>query len=143
LGLLATLVLGGCSGGKGGTSVLALAKSGPGTCLSVPDTLGSEVKRLPVVDCAQPHTHEIYSVVAWDKGTVFPGVEALDAYAEQVCVRDFEPWVGVSTFDSSLTFTWLTPTLDSWNNHKDYKILCVLADTDAAPLTGSMKNSHR
>ena len=146
-GMLAALavatVVAGCSDKKSGTPVLDLAKSGPGTCLQVPDSLGETVKRLPVVDCSTAHTHEIYSVVAWDKGDVFPGTEALDTFAQTSCVRDFEPYVGVSTFDSTLTFTWLTPTLDSWNNHKDKNVLCVLAAADAAPLTGSMKDSHR
>jgi hypothetical protein len=142
--LVALLAVGACSDDKkSGTPVLQIAKSGPGTCLEVPDTLGEEVAKLPTIDCAKEHTHEIFSVVAWDKGDVFPGIEALDAYAELVCVRDFEPYVGISTFDSTLTFSWLTPTLDSWNNNKDRDILCVLTDANAAPLVNSMKGAKR
>jgi len=37
----------------------------------------------------------------------------------------------------------LVPTLSSWNDHDDDKILCVLADFKAEPLVGSMKSSNR
>lgn len=125
-----------------GTGVLEIDQLGPGTCLQVPDELGTEVKSLPVIDCVEDHTHEIYANVPWTGADVFPGLEALDAYAEQECVRTFEPFVGISAFDSQLTFTWLTPTLGSWNDHDDRTVLCVLANSDAAPLIGSMQGTR-
>jgi Septum formation len=144
---VALLAVSACSDDKkAGTPVLQTDKLGAGTCLEVPDALGEEVAKLPTIDCVKEHTHEIYSVVPWDKtkGDVFPGLDALDAYAEQVCVRDFEPYVGISTFDSTLTFTFLTPTLGSWNSSdKDRDILCVLQDSNATPLVGSMKGAKR
>jgi Septum formation len=146
--VLVGALLAGCSRGKKGTPVLELATLGPGTCLNVPNALGEEVTSLPKVDCATVHTHEIYSVVKFVDQTgaasdVFPGLQKLDAFATQVCVRDFEPFVGTSNFDSTLLFTFLTPTLTSWNDHKDREVLCVLQGKDFAPLTGSMRNSHR
>jgi hypothetical protein len=144
---LAALVLcslASCSKGKAsGTPVLDLAQTGPGTCLKVPDSLGDTVTKLPVVDCAVPHTHEIFAVVPDTDSDVFPGDEALNAFAERSCTGQFEPYVGVSLFDSSLLMTWLVPTLGSWNDHQDTNVLCVLADFQAAPLTGSMKGSNR
>jgi Septum formation len=132
----------GCSDDDG-TGVLELGEMGPGTCLMVTDELGEEVSSLPVVDCVEDHTHEIFAAVEWeDPEAVFPGTEALDAKAEEVCVRDFEPYVGVSAFDSRLNFTWLTPTLGSWNDHDDRTVLCVLANPDGAPLIGSMRDAR-
>ena len=125
------------------TPVLELATSGPGTCLDVPDSLGDTVADLPVIECAQPHTHEIYAVVTYDEDDVFPGDEALNAFAERGCLAAFEPYVGVSVFDSTLSMTWLVPTLSSWNDDDDRDVLCVLADFNAAPLRGSMKGSTR
>lgn len=139
--LAALATLAGCSKKSDGTGVLDLDTKGPGTCIDAPDDLGETVKRLPTVPCTTPHTHELYSVVDYDEGDVFPGLEALDAFAQRVCLRDFEPYVGTSSFDSSLTFSWLTPTLGSWNNHDDRAILCVLTDFSGAPLTGSMKDA--
>ncbi len=150
MGLLVALaLLGACSGGDdtSDTPVLELSDTGPGTCLQVPDDLPDEVAELPVIECSEEHTHEIYAVVNYETTTgssdVFPGQEALNTYAEQVCVREFEPYVGISAFDSSLAFTWLTPTLSSWNDHDDRAVLCVLNDLERAPLVGSMKDSGR
>ena len=149
---MAVAALGACSGGDdtNATPVLDLTDNGPGTCLQVPDNLPAEVSKLPVIECSLPHTHEIYAAVNYttpndpnDDETVFPGQEALNTYAEQVCVREFEPYVHISAFDSSLAFTWLTPTLSSWNDHDDRAVLCVLNDLNRAPLTGSMNGSGR
>jgi hypothetical protein len=139
---VAAVALIGCSSKKG-TPVLDFSESGTGACLNVPDTLGEQVSRLPKVDCGKAHTHEIYAVVKYTDSDVFPGQQKLDTFANQVCIQKFEPYVGTSNFDSTLTFTWLTPTLTSWNDHKDREILCVLQDIKGAPLTGSMKDSHR
>ena len=135
--------------------VIQLGKNGPGTCINAPATLGPEVKKLPTVDCAVAHTHEVFAVVpyveqvegkpdkvAGDK-TLFPGLEAVDAYAQRACITEFEPYVGVSAFDSTLTFSWLDPTLASWNgSSKDRSIICVLGKFDGNTMTGSKKGSN-
>ncbi len=143
IAVLAVITLGGCSGGKKGTPVLDLAKAGAGTCLNVPDKLGDNVTSLPVVDCKTVHTHEIFAVIKYTTSDVFPGNQKLDSFATAGCIQPFEAFVGTSNFDSTLTFTWLTPTLTSWNDHKDRDVLCVLQDKNSAPLTGTMKDSHR
>lgn len=147
-------VLSACSNDdKDGRKVIQLAKDGPGTCINAPATLGPEVKQLPTVDCSIAHTHEIFAVEKYveqvpgqpDKATdLFPGLEALDAFAERRCIEKFEPYVGVSPFDSSLTFSWLTPTLASWNgSSKDRSVICVLGNFDGSMLDRSMKDSQQ
>ncbi len=91
--------------------------------------------------CTEEHTHELYAVEPYDEGDVFPGLAALDAFAERVCVAKFEPYVGVSVFDSTLTFSWLVPTLASWNNNKDRDVLCVVGPFDSSTLSVSVKGS--
>ena len=138
------MAIAGCSSDKeSGTKVLELSKSGAGTCLAVSDQLGAEVTKLPTVSCDKEHSHEIFGVVAYDKGDVFPGLEALNLFAESACATAFTAYTGASIFDQSmpLTFTWLTPTLGSWNDDDDRDILCVLANKDASPLTRSMKDA--
>lgn len=153
-GLIAVAFFAGCSNDdKGGTKVIQLAKDGPGTCINAAPTLGPEVKKIPTVDCAVPHTHEIFAVVTYveqvagqpDKATdLFPGLEALDAFAERACIAAFEPYVGVSAFDSTLTFSWLTPTLASWNgSSKDRSVICVLGKFNGSTIEGSMKGSKQ
>ena len=150
-GLLGTAVLPACSdSGKGGKGVIQLAKDGPGTCINAPPTLGPEVKKIPTVDCSVAHTHEIFAVVRYvetvngqPKATdLFPGLDALDAFAERECIAKFELYVGVSAFDSTLTFSWLTPTLASWNgSSKDRQVICVLGKFDGSTLDRSMQDT--
>lgn len=92
--------------------------------------------------CTEEHTHELYAVVPYDDGDVFPGLAALDAFAERSCVAEFEPYVGISVFDSTLTFSWLVPTLASWNNNKDRDVLCVVGPFDGSTLSVSVKGSQ-
>jgi hypothetical protein len=150
MGLLAGLAA--CSDdSKNGTPVIQLGKMGPGTCINAPASLGAEVKNIPTVPCSVVHSHEVFAVVKYlvqvankpDVTTdVFPGLEALDAFAQRACIAQFEPYVGVSAFDSSLTFSWLTPTLGSWNGtSKDRAVICVLGRFDGNTMVGSMKGT--
>ena len=41
-----------------------------------------------------------------------------------------------------LSYTWLVPTLGSWNDEDDREILCVLMNRDGSPLVGSMRDSQ-
>jgi hypothetical protein len=115
--------------------------TGQPVCMQVTEDLPAEVKTLPVIDCAQPHTHEIYATVT-SQESVYPGVDALGASAQVKCLSAFEDFVGISAFDSELSYTWLVPSLKSWNDDKDREILCVLARRDASPMVGSMKASE-
>lgn len=135
-------LLGACSDDDG-APVLDLADEGEGTCLVAAPDLGPEVTNIPTVDCAKEHTHELYAVVPYDEDDVFPGLAALDTFAERVCIAAFEPYVGVSPFDSSLSFSWLVPTLASWNNDDDRDVLCVVGLFDGNSLTGSVRDSKR
>jgi len=124
--------------------VLDLSKDGVGTCLLVGTSIDAEVSKLPTIDCALEHTHEIYAtiVVSDTKYPVYPGTEALDAVAQHDCTAAFQPYVGSVPFDSALFFSWLLPTLASWNDHKDRTILCVTSRFDNAKLKGTVKGSR-
>jgi Septum formation len=111
-------------------------------CLQVTEDLPDEVETLPVIDCAVPHTHEIYTTVVYTENDVYPGEEALGSFAQVECLSAFEPFVGVSAFDSSLSYTWIVPSLDGWNNEDDRKVLCILTDRDGAELVGSQRGSN-
>jgi hypothetical protein len=107
-------------------------------CLQVTDDLPAEVTKLPVIDCAEPHTHEVYATVVSSE-SVYPGVDALGSFAQVKCLSAFEDFVGISAFDSDLSYSWLVPTLKSWNDDDDRDVLCVLARRDGSPLVGSMQ----
>lgn len=140
------MLLGACSD-DGGAPVLELAKKGEGTCLMAGLDIGPEVTEIPVVSCDGEHSHELYAVVPYknlaapEQSDVFPGLAALDTFAERECIARFEKYVGVSPFDSTLLFSWLVPTLASWNNNDDRDILCVVGLFDSKMLTGSVRDS--
>ncbi len=144
------LTVGGCSGDDdddGAASeavpVLDVATGAEASrCLLVDEDLSPEVSELPVVPCSEFHTHEVYAVVAYDEQDVYPGMTALEDFAERECLGAFESFVGVSAFDSSLLFSWLVPSLSGWTDEDDRDVLCVLADGEGRQLTRSMRGAR-
>lgn len=115
-----------------------------GTCMQVDEEFPPEVEELPIIACDQPHTHEIYAtVIGGEDGDVYPGLNGLETIAQTECLTAFDEFVGISAFDSTLSFSWLVPTLDGWNDESDREILCVLQDAQGAPLIGTMRDSKR
>jgi hypothetical protein len=132
-----------CSGDDS-ESVLDLGTDAVGTCLDFEQAPGATVEKLPVADCNEPHTHEIYFVPSVTDEAVYPGFEALDALAQARCLGAFEDYVGISAFESELFFSWLLPTLDTWERDGDREIVCVIGEGNGAPLPpGSVRGTAR
>lgn len=125
-----------------GAPILELGADAIGRCLDVDDTIGAELTELPEVPCEEEHTHEIYAVVV-SPASVYPGFEALETTAQARCLAEFEEFVGISAFDSELFYSWLVPTLTSWDREDDREIVCVVGARDGEPLTGSVRGSNR
>jgi hypothetical protein len=123
--------------------VLDIDVSRQSVCLLVTEDLPEEVEELPTIGCDVPHTHEIYASVEYTEQDVFPGADALGEFAQVECVTAFEPFVGISAFDSSLSYSWFLPSLNGWNEEDDRSVLCVLADREGEELTESMRDSQR
>lgn len=143
--LTAVLLLGACTGSDNADGideqpVIDVGDGGIGTCLSFGDEIGQEVTELPVVDCTLPHTHEIFEVVV-NGDDLYPGFDALEDAALTACLGAFEDYIGVSPFDSSLTYSWLVPTLDSWDREDDRETICVVGAGNGSPLTQSLRAS--
>jgi Septum formation len=142
--LVAVVVAAGCSSSKAApgtpkkTPALDVAAS---SCLKVTDELGDTVTDLPVVPCNVSHTHEVFAKVPDTATDVYPGQAALETFAQQECYAAFTPFVGVSPFDSQLYISWILPSLDGWNLHKDRDVLCVLGMQNGAPMTTSAKGT--
>jgi len=134
-GLVAlTLLLAACSG-----NVFELAV---GDCFDDGDmALGEleEVGDVPLVDCSAPHDNEVYAVVTVD-GEVFPGEEAIQAQADEVCFEAFDPFVGLHYESSALDFGWLVPTADSWELG-DRVVACFVYRLDLAKVSGTLEGS--
>jgi uncharacterized RDD family membrane protein YckC len=90
-----------------------------GDCLADSPTGGEEVIfTVETVPCSEPHSEEIYAVVTLPEGD-YPGDEAMDAQADELCTAEFESFVGcpmrnrccISTFCTRPTSRVGTPAI--------------------------------
>ena len=98
-----------------------------------------EVEDVPLVECSEPHDNEVYAVVTVD-GEVFPGEQAIQAQADEVCRDAFDPFVGLGSESSALDFGWLVPTADSWEMG-DRVIACFVYRMDLGKVSGTLEGS--
>ena len=103
------------------------------------DGATQEVSDVPVVDCAEPHDNEVYSVSNMPAGS-FPGDTAIEDWTIARCEETFDRYVGTAYVDSRLDFGALFPTQDTWDDG-DTEVICFLWDIEFLKLTGSMQGS--
>lgn len=103
-----------------------------------------EIFDLPAVPCSQPHDNEAFALVELEgDDDEFPGQQTVGEQGLDLCLEEFEPYVGIDYDSSSLAFdAYLTPTEESWKLG-DREVVCALYDGELAPLTGSMKGSAK
>jgi hypothetical protein len=131
--LLVALLVAACGGGN----VFTLEV---GTCFD--DTDETEVSSVPEVDCSEPHDNEVFAVFDYTASDTFPGSSAMNDAAQDLCVAEFEAYVGLSYQESALDVFPITPTEGSWDSG-DREIICALYNLDLSKLTGSMQGAAR
>ncbi len=117
-----------------------------GDCID--DDFGDgEVMKVPLVDCAEPHSAEAYHSERLPDGA-YPGVESVKATAVEACLDNFERFAGIGYDDSQhLDFAWYYPTEGSWSTG-DREVLCLLMQIDpetgeTLPTTGTLRDFAR
>ena len=87
----------------------------PGDCLGDLDDLTDQLKDVPVEPCTEVHRIEVYHLQDYPSET-YPGEAELVTYADGVCLAEFGAYTGVDYFSAgtSLYFSYLYPTFDSW-----------------------------
>ena len=123
------LVLAACGGGTSVTEIEV------GDCFDDPE--GELVSSLDLVDCSQPHDNEVFAEVVMGGGA-FPGTEALFEFGFDTCLLEFEAYVGEPYAESSLDYTFLSPSEESWADG-DRTFVCFLYNSDLSKLTGSAR----
>jgi len=90
-----------------------------------------------VVNCAQPHQHEVYAVVLDPDppGAPFPGDTAMASFANDQCLAAFEPAIGVAYTESNLDFAPVALDEEAWRNGAR-TIICAAHDTNFEEITG-------
>ena len=110
-----------------------------GDCLDE-DTAGSEVDEVPLVPCEQSHVSEIFYSHMIDAPDL-PDSAEMETIVTDVCLPEFESFVGLPYAESVLEVTWLEPTQGSWDSG-DRELLCMVIDP-AGPVTGSLAGANR
>ena len=103
------------------------------------EELKAEATNIGLVPCTEPHTHEAYFAVDY-VGDAYPGSAALEVFAEQQCVGSFADYVGVELSQSRLYFTYLYPSVTTWNSKQDRQVVCFAVARDEL-LIASVKDT--
>jgi hypothetical protein len=123
-----------------------------GDCVETGEEIEIDVATVQGVPCSQSHTHEVFGVVdleaaadeddtRFEGGAAYPGEGPLEGEAERVCVDEFASYVGIDYADSSLFFTYLVPSVRSWQEDADRDVIC-LAMRSGEPMQGSVRGSE-
>lgn len=147
LALLGATVLAGCAGGPARDEetgeLLQAADIGVfdlqvGDCLAEFDDEG-EVTTVRAVPCAEEHAAEIFVSVEVPDGDEYPGDQAIQDFAHDVCPDRFEEFVGVPWEESEYDYSYLGPTQTSWDGG-DREVLCTVGHRHR-PVTGSLEDA--
>jgi len=112
-----------------------------GTCFD--DQADGEISSVPEVDCSEPHDNEVFALIEYTETTTYPGADQMSAISEELCITQFEEYVGLDYQSSALAVFPIFPTEESWNEDEDREIICALYNVDLSKLTGSMEGAAR
>lgn len=104
-----------------------------GDCFNQPEGDQESLGEVAVVDCAAPHSFEVFHTVTVT-GDTFPGDSALETQADSECGPRFDSWVADS---SKFGYRYAPPSQQTWEQADDRVILCVAAPMDGGQTTGS------
>lgn len=130
------------------TSVLAACGSDvPANDAEVGQCTNQDLTRLvgeiDSVDCAEPHTAEVYAIFDIDDDD-FPGADAISDLAVDGCNGDrFEDYVGLPYEVSEIYSATLAPTEQTWNDADDRTVICLAGAQDGSPSEGSVEGANR
>jgi hypothetical protein len=111
-----------------------------GDCLTEIQATEETFISVETVPCSEPHSEEIYAVVTLPEGD-FPGDEAIVTQAEDVCVAEFEGFVGLSHAESVLEFNYAWPLEEGWDAG-ERGVVCAVSDPDG-DTTGTLAGANR
>ena len=117
-----------------------------GTCFNdegPPGAAAEEISSVPEVDCSEPHDNEVFALIDYTETASYPGAEQMTEIGTNLCIEQFDAYVGIAYLDSELDVFSITPTEDGWNRLNDREIICALYNLDLSKLTGSMRGAAR
>lgn len=110
-----------------------------GACLD--DVPSGVISPSNLVDCAQPHTYEVFGSFFLSDGA-FPGDDAIESSAYEGCDAVYPNYVGIPWEQSTLAYYYVSPSEETWAEG-DREISCLLYDPDTDQTTGSLRGAAR
>jgi hypothetical protein len=111
-----------------------------GDCLA--ESSGAETFTVETVPCSEPHSHEVFASVNLPEGDgEFPGYQAIDAQAEELCIVQFEGFIGLPFEHSELEIRFMTPSEEGWLGGERL-VYCAVYDP-AGEVSGSLRGAER
>lgn len=116
-----------------------------GDCVDLGTDAETELPYAPygtalLMDCSQPHTHEVYFTATLSGGSDAPFPEDLNATLWDVCFVEFADVMGFPSSDSTLNLLLYLPDAEEWGAGERYHA-CVVYQQDPeagySPLRGS------
>jgi Septum formation len=92
------------------------------------------------VPCSKPHSEEIYVTPTLPEGD-FPGQDAIFEQAEELCITEFESFVGLPYEESALDIDISTPSERTWRED-DRLVICAIFDP-TGDTTGTLADANR
>jgi Septum formation len=112
-----------------------------GDCLGESPT-AEETFSVETVPCSEPHSHEVFASVNLPDGDEdFPSYQVIDEQAEEMCIAEFEGFVGLPHEQSTLEIRFMTPSEESWLAG-DRLVHCAVYDP-AGDVSGSLRGAER
>jgi hypothetical protein len=113
-----------------------------GMCVADDVNLDIRLLSFHTVDCAEPHTAEVYAVFDLAKpGAVFPGDTAVDDAAWAECEPRFDEYVARDYESSDFDIAYWVP--DRGNFEYDPSVICMAYTYHPGTLTESVEGSGR
>lgn len=109
-----------------------------GDCFNAAE--GESITDVGGVPCDEPHVYEVYALPQHADGE-FPG-DGMQAKAEELCVAEFEGYVGIGYDESEWLLTTINPSAETWEEG-DRETICALHAEGNAEVTGSARDSAK
>lgn len=113
-----------------------------GDCFDDPPSLTDVVNNVDVIDCDDAHDNEIYAVVDYPEEGGYPGDAAVREFADEICIAEFESFVGFDYLQSELDLGYFWPTDESWDAG-DRAVQCFVYELDGSKASGSLESAGR
>jgi hypothetical protein len=112
-----------------------------GDCFDLKDPTADEVFDVTAHPCTEAHEYEVFFVGPMADGA-FPTDDAVTNFVIDNCAPAFDAFIGLAYSDSTLDFSWLSPTSGSWSDG-DRAVQCAAYDPNEARLTQSLRGAAR